>query len=160
VSGEIAGHLLSIHREKRVEKREKKDPAAKPAPPTDTRFQPFVNAAFESYKAKHGREPLWQGKDFSALGRLLKSQSVERLPLKQLVCLWGDFLKSTELFTVKQGDSLAYFCSNLDKFVDGPILAVPQKGGCDGIQKPTTGDNIRVTLDAFRQLESIAGKAN
>ena len=32
-----------------------------------------------------------------------------------------------EPFTAKQGDGLAYFCTNLDKFADGPILAA-QKG--------------------------------
>jgi len=123
----------------------------KPAP-GDVRHKPFVDLAYESYGAKHGREPIWQGKDFSALKRLLKSQSAERLPLDRLIALWKNFLDSSELFTVKQGDSLAYFCSNIDKFADGPLLAIAPKGGSDG-RKPTVGDNIRTTLEAFRATE-------
>jgi len=52
------------------------------------RHKPFVDFSFESYRAKHGRDPIWQGKDFSALKRLLKSQSAERLPLDCLIALW------------------------------------------------------------------------
>jgi hypothetical protein len=122
----------------------------KPAP-GDSRFQPFFTIAFESFSVKHGRKPLWQGKDRIGLKNLLKNQNAENLSLLRLKTLWRNFLESTEPFTVKQGDSLAYFCSNVDKFSDGPILAAPQKGGASG--KPTTSDNIRVTLAAYRVTE-------
>ena len=69
--------------------------------------------AHESYTAKHGSKPLWQGKDFKALQTSLRSHSPESLPLERLKILWEHFAASTEPFTAKQGDSLAYFCANL-----------------------------------------------
>jgi hypothetical protein len=121
----------------------------KPAP-GDSRFQSLFAFAFESFAVKHGRKPLWQGKDRNGLKNLLKNQSAESLPLERLKTNWRNFLDSTEAFTAKQGDSLAYFCSNVDKFSDGPVLAAPGKG-TNG--KPTVSDNIRTTLDAFRATE-------
>lgn len=104
------------------DKRKSQNPAAKNPPPADLRFQPFVDYAHESYTAKHGAKPLWQGKDYKALQALLQGHSPEPLPLERLKALWEYFAASTEPFTAKQGDSLAYFCTNLDKFVAGPIL--------------------------------------
>ena len=68
--------------------------------PGDVRHQPFVDFAYESYKAKHTREPLWQGKDYSALKRLLKSQSAERLSLDRMKALWENYCLSTEPFSI------------------------------------------------------------
>ncbi len=93
------------------------------AAPGDPRFQPFFKFAHESFAVKHGRKPLWVGKDRNGLKNLLKSQSAEALSLERLQTIWRNFLDSTEAFTAKQGDSLAYFCSNIDKFSDGPITA-------------------------------------
>lgn len=106
--------------------------------PGDSRFQTFFTFAFESFAVKHGRKPLWQGKDRNGLKNLLKNQNPEDLPLEGLKTNWRNFLASTEAFTVRQGGSLAYFCSNVDKFSDGPILAALGKGGTNG--KPTATD--------------------
>jgi hypothetical protein len=106
--------------------------------PGDSRFQPFLAFAFESFAAKHGRKPLWQGKDLNGLKNLLKNHSAESVSLERLQANWQNFLDSTEPFTVKQGDSLCYFCSNVDKFSDGPILAALGRGGTNG--KPTATD--------------------
>jgi hypothetical protein len=111
---------------------QRKKPAAKPAPPADTRFQPFFQFAYESFTRKHDRKPIWQGKDRNGLKNLLKCQSAEALPLVRLQTLWQNYLNSTEFFTVKQGDSLAYFCSNIDKFSAGPLLAAPPRGIANG----------------------------
>jgi hypothetical protein len=124
VSGSCPNPVVTLSGYREVEnKRSKKNPAAKPAPGADPRFQPFFAFAFESFSMKHNRKPLWQGKDLNGLKNLLKSQGTESLPLERLQSNWRNFLGSTEAFTVKQGDSLSYFCSNLDKFSDGPILA-------------------------------------
>lgn len=117
------------------------------AAPGDVRHQPFIDFAFESYKGKHGRDPLWQGKDFSALKRLLKSQSTEKLPLDRLIQLWNNFTASTEVFTMKKADSLAHFCSNIDQFSDGPILAAPGKGVKNG--KPDVNEAVATTMHGF-----------
>jgi hypothetical protein len=117
--------------------KDKKNPAAKPAPPADPRRQPFLNFASNTYKDKHSTEPLWQGKDHSALKRLLNGQPAERLPLDRLNQLWTNYTASTEPFIVRQGDSLAYFCTNVDKFLDGPLLAAARRGTN---AKPTATD--------------------
>jgi hypothetical protein len=133
-----------------IESREKrKTPSPKKAP--DSRFQPFVDSAFESFQAKHARKPLWQGKDYKALRRLLASHPPESLSLSLLETLWRNYLNSSELFIVKQADSLAYFCANPDKFSNGPILAEAKKEGANG--KSSVSDNIHTTLTAFRLTE-------
>jgi hypothetical protein len=96
--------------------------------PGDLRFQPFFSYVFESYRVKHQRPPIWTGKDKRGLKNLLRNQSPEALPLSRLTALWDNYSASSEVFTVKQHDSLAYFCSNVDKFSDGPILIAPGKG--------------------------------
>lgn len=142
------GGTLSGYREKREEKEETRRP--KPAT-ADPRFQTFFNFAFQSFTAKHGRKPLWGGKDRNLLRNLLLSQNAASLPLQRLGSNWRNFLSSTEPFTAKQGDSLAYFCAHIDQFSDGPVLATPQKGGSHG--KPSISDNIRTTLETFRATE-------
>ena len=117
--------------------------AAKPAAPADPRFQPFIAQAHESYTAKHGAKPLWQGKDYKALQTLLRNHSPESLPRKRLRALWEHFAASTEPFTAKQGDSLAYFCTNLDKFVAGPILAGKESTNGKGNSTSITEQNMR-----------------
>jgi len=129
-SGQIAVPLLSTDREKRAESRERK-PAAKTTRPADPRFQPFYSYAYESFRAKHRDIPLWREKDRGALNTLLRSLSPEALPQERLQALWENYLASTEAFIEKQGDGLAYFCGNLDKFANGPILAAI-KGGSNG----------------------------
>ena len=123
------------------------------AAPGDPRFRPFFNLAFESFAARHGREPLWQGKDRNCLKNLLKSQSAGALPLERLQTLWRNFLDSTEPFTVRQGSSLAYFCSNIDKFSDGPLTA---GSGKVTYGKPTATD---LALQNARAL-GLDGKVN
>ncbi|MGC1905420.1 MAG: hypothetical protein WA715_16485 [Candidatus Acidiferrum sp.] len=117
-----------------------KNPAAKPAPPADPRHQPFIDLAYEAFEAKHGRKPLWLGKDFSSLKALLRSQSADSLPLERLTSLWRHFTESTEVFTVKQGDSLAYFCTNIDKFSDGPLVA--ERGNGSNGKTKLSGDDL------------------
>jgi hypothetical protein len=124
------GEVRSQKSDSEVRERQKQPRAAKPAPPADPRHQPFFTYAYESYKAKHGRVPVWTGKDRNALKNLLRGQSAESLPLELLTTLWQNFCGSTELFTVRQHDSLSYFCSNLDKFSDGPMLQ--SKGKANG----------------------------
>jgi hypothetical protein len=134
-------------KEERVRNREGMKPAPKPAAPTDARFQPFFAYAFESYRAKHQRAPIWTGKDRTGLKNLLQSQTAAALPLERLRVLWENFSASTEPFQLKQGDSLAYFCSNIDKFSDGPILAVLQKGKSNG--RPDTNEAVAATMRGF-----------
>jgi len=141
----------AAQKKKRIKKETEEKPAAKPAPPADPRFQPFFQFAYESFARKHSRKPIWQGKDRNGLKNLLRNQSAEVLPAERLQTLWRNFLSSTEAFTAKQGDSLAYFCSNLDKFSDGPIMAAPQKGA--NHEKRSVGDKMRATLAAYRTAE-------
>jgi hypothetical protein len=94
--------------------------AAKSVAPADPRYQPFVDSAFESFSRKHGQPPTWGDRDFANLKSLLgKNKS---LTLAELRRRWTHYLSSTEPFTVKQGGSLAYFCTHFDSFMAGPIL--------------------------------------
>jgi hypothetical protein len=125
----IADEFVSGDREVREERREKKAKAAKTAPPADTRFQPFFDFAYKSFQAKHGGEaPTWNGKDHQQLKNLLQGKPIEALPLEELKRRWENYVRSTESFTVKQGLSLAYFCTHFDAFISGPIA---EKGKLD-----------------------------
>jgi hypothetical protein len=130
-----------------------KTSAPKPASP-DPRFRPFFDFAYESYRAKHDRAPLWRGKDRCQLQALLREQNPEALPIDRLKLLWQHFISSTDAFIQKQGDSLAYFCSNLDKFSDGPLFDLPRKENTDG--KATLSDRLRVTIETQRAAERAA----
>jgi hypothetical protein len=123
--------------EERQTKRKK--PAAKTTPPADPRFQPFVDFAFKSFEGKHGAKPCWRGKDFEQLRLLLKSNS--SLEAEELERRWKNYLGSTEPFTSKQGDSLAYFASRCDSFADGPILKAA--GGANGNGRLSAEERIR-----------------
>jgi hypothetical protein len=112
--------------EVRSKKKEgKKNRAAKPAALADPRFQPFVDFAFQTFEVKHGQKPAWAGKDFKNLKTLLGKNKT--LTLEELQRRWTHYLGSTELFTVKQGGSLAYFCTHFDSFMAGPILKAGPK---------------------------------
>lgn len=126
-------HELSTYREKRIERREKTNPAAKPAPSADPRFQPFVDLAYATFESKHQRKPSWGRKHFKSLKNLLGCN--RQASAQDLERAWTNYLASTEPFTARQGDSLAYFCSNFDIFADGPILAAPRKGVINADQR-------------------------
>lgn len=117
--------ILETGNKKQETKPKAKPRAAKPAAPSDPRYQPFVDFAYRSFEAKHGQKPTWSVKDFNGLKALLK----QNLTLAELERRWNYFSASTEPFTAKQGDSLAYFCAKFDSFIDGPILAEPLTGG-------------------------------
>ena len=137
-------HSAAQRRSKNKERREDNKPPRQKTAPGDLRFQPFSQFAYESFTVKHGRKPLWLGKDRNGLKNLLKSQNAEALPFERLQTLWRNYLDSTEAFTVKQGDSLAYFCSNIDKFSDGPILAVQGRGTFNG--KLGSNEAVAITM--------------
>lgn len=126
----------ALSRSKKKEVREKKETAAKPAPPADTRYGPFLEFAKGSFEAKHKRPPTWDcfGKDGSALAAFLRRAPYVTLEVWQNHVL--NFFDSTEAFTVKQGGGLAYFISRFDTFSSGPIL----EGGTNGNRKPTGSD--------------------
>jgi hypothetical protein len=127
--GEQMGEQMGEHvsPQKRSESGEgRKKHAAKPAPPADPRFQPFLDFAFGAFEAKHSQKPTWTGKDYKTLSRLLAGN--KGLGADELERRFRNYLGSTEPFTQKQGDSLAYFCAHVDSFLAGPILSSHVKG--------------------------------
>jgi hypothetical protein len=130
------------------EKRKRQKPAA--TPPADFRRTPFIDVAYKSYERKHGRKPLWQGKDWTGLAAFLKGHSTESLPLERLMVLWENYSASTDPFIAKQGDSLAYFCSNINQFQNGPILAI--EGRRHG--KLDTNEAVAITMRAWAEKHS------
>jgi len=57
-------------------------------------------------------------KDWKQLKNLLAATDA---PLEELQERWRHYLASTETFTVNKHGSLAYFCSNFDGFINGPL---------------------------------------
>jgi hypothetical protein len=140
----------ALSRSKKKEVREKENPAAKPAPPADPRFQAFLGFAFKAFEQKHGQKPTWAGRDFKALYIMLTSN--KELEPAELEKRFRNYLGSTEPFTQKHGDALWYFCAHADSFLAGPIMAV-QRRGTNG--KPSTSDNIETTLATLRSAEQV-----
>lgn len=134
---ELVQHIGPQKRSKNREDRSK--PAAKPTPPADPRYQPFVDYAYRAFQAKHeGQSPVWGKRDFQSLKELLgRSKSLTEAEMQRR---WSNYLASTEAFTMKQGCSLAYFCSKFDSFMVGPLL---QKG-----ERLDARDALRKTLAA------------
>jgi uncharacterized protein YdaU (DUF1376 family) len=114
----------------------KKNPATEPAPPADSRFQSFLDFAYKTFEQKHGQRPTWAGRDFKALSALLASN--KGLEPTELERRFRNYLGSTEPFTQKQGDSLAYFSAHTDSFLAGPICA--QGKGTNGNAKSSAND--------------------
>jgi len=135
-------HVTTQKKLETIEKKIKKNPAAKPTPPADSRRQPFIEFATKSFESRFGQKPSWQGKDWKQLKNLLAATSA---PQEEIQARWQHFLASTEAFTAKQGGSLAYFCTNFDAFINGPLVA-PAKGTGHG--KPTGDDLTRANLKA------------
>jgi hypothetical protein len=131
--------------QRRSEKREKGKPRREKRAPADLRFQPFVEFAFRSFELKHGQKPSWNDRDFKNLTALLRRN--ETLTAAELERRWQHYTSSTEAFTLKQGDSLAYFCSKFDSFIDGPILRPNTKGTYDAKRSD------RALLASFEQAE-------
>jgi hypothetical protein len=125
----------------------KKNPAAKTTPPPDPRFQPFAHFAYKTFEVKHGVKPCWLGKDFEQLRVLLKSNS--SLKADELERRWRNYLDSTEPFTSKQGDSLAYFACHCDSFARGPIH------GTIGESNATANRNNRAVPAQFGKYANL-----
>jgi hypothetical protein len=106
-----------------VESRQKprSKPAAKTTPPLDFRFQAFREFTYRSFEAKHlGQKPNWNGRDYKNLTALLKKNP--SLTLEELKRRWENYSASTTNFIVEQKDSLCFFVSRVDSFIDGPLL--------------------------------------
>jgi hypothetical protein len=132
-SADVRAQDAPIQEVRRKKEQERKLPTAKPAPPADPRFGPFLEFAKGSFEAKHKRPPTWDcfGKDGSALAAFLRRASHVTLEIWQAHI--QNFFDSTEAFTVKQGGSLAYFISRFDTFASDPIL----EGGTNENRKST-----------------------
>jgi hypothetical protein len=147
--------------QRRIENREKrKNQADKPA---DPRFGPFLEFAKTSFEIKHKYPPTWDcfGKDGAALAAFLRRAPRVTMEIWQIHVL--NFFDSTEVFTVKQGGSLSYFVGRFDAFSSGPILEKQPIGGSNGTAKngkPSVSDNIRATLNGYRQLQASQAKTN
>jgi len=154
--GEVHGEVHASQRriENREKRKEKKNPAAKPAPPADPRQKSVFDSCYEAYRLKFGMAPAWAGREARTLQGFLREH--HSIPTEEIVCRFGHLLGSTDRYHAEKHGSLLHLLSNFDTFADGPILAVPLKGGSHA--KPAIGDAMRTTLDGFQQLE--AGKPN
>jgi hypothetical protein len=110
-----------------------------PSASGDVRHRVFVQFAREDFQTRHsGQKPTWNGKDFRQLREFLeRNPDVDLAELKRR---WAHFVSSLQPFIRNQGESLGFFCSNFDRFIDGPLFAAPVSGGTNGKTKPTHGD--------------------
>ena len=99
-------------------RKENKNPAA--TPPVDPRFDLLHDFAYESFRAKHGVAPHWNGRDRKLLQEFLRNN--REVTTDEFKRRWANFLTSTQKFFQEQGDSLGFFCSRFDSFIDGPLL--------------------------------------
>jgi len=134
---------------KRSEVKENLKPAPKPPAPADPRFQPFLDFAFGAFEQKHGQKPTWSGKDFRALSTMLASN--KGLGADELQRRFRNYISSTETFTQKQGDSLAYFSAHTDSFLAGPMLAVQGKGASNGNAKSSANNAAASFVQHFTE---------
>ncbi len=75
--------------------------------------------AWETFKsANDGNAPTWDRSDWTQFSALIKRVSVEEFKRR-----WHRFLASDEPFVVGQGMRLRWFCTNFDRFKDGPVMA-------------------------------------
>jgi hypothetical protein len=139
----------AAQKRKRIEKENEKKKEAKPVPPADPRFQPFLDFAFQAFKQKNGQKPTWTGKDFKALSAMLASN--KSLDGGEIARRFRNYLESTEQFTRKQGDSLAYFCIHTDSFLSGPILERNKSNGNDSGKAST----VETVLAGYQQLRQM-----
>jgi hypothetical protein len=79
--------------------------------------------AYQSFKRQFGQTPSWNGKDYGQLKNLLKKTDIT---LDEFERRWDNFVSCRDEFIKKQRLSLAYFCSNFDRFIGERI---PVQGG-------------------------------
>jgi hypothetical protein len=88
--------------------------------------------AKSSFTEKFSQSPAWDTKHFVCLSKLLSSKS--DMTLEEFKSRWNLYLSTDDVFHKKQGGSLAYFCSQFDKFI-------PQ-GQLNGRTKQLSDDDI------------------
>jgi hypothetical protein len=134
-------------------KNQKHNPEEKtlPASPAgDSRHRSFVEFAKETFKTKHNCSPSWTTRDYGRLAALLKSDP--NLLLEEMKRRWEFFLASPQQFIRDQGDSLGFFCSRFDSFINGPLFAA-SAGGKNGSTKLSIDEQAQRT----RRLCAAAG---
>jgi hypothetical protein len=101
---DVQQHGQQIAPQMRIENKEtrnRKNPAAKTAPPTDPRFRDMHDSSYEAYRSKHGQPPVWGGKDQKALQQFLKVQP--RVTLVEFQGRYRNFLDSTDRYFRQTG---------------------------------------------------------
>jgi len=117
--------------------------AVTPPAPADARHPECREYAYKAFERKHGQPPAWNGRHYAALKEVL---SIRRsLTSLEFFRRFENFLASTEPFTAKQGDSLAYFCQHFDSFLEGPIISAPARKGGKLSGRELTEANLRAT---------------
>ena len=124
-------------RKKKEEERTK--PAAKPAPPSDSRHQGFFDCAYQVFKMRYGQPPTWAGREGKQLQAFLKS--TVRITQEEWEQRYRNFLKSTSPFYSEKCGSLLFFISNFDHFIDGPVLERKSNHG-----KPNANEAVAITM--------------
>jgi hypothetical protein len=156
--GELSGQHRVEHgaSQKKIEKGEsenketiRKNLAANAPPPGGAQYRPVLACLWKDFEQKKGQPPSWSAKDFASLSNFLKNH--KHSP-EEIILRFKNYVASTEEFVVRQGCSLSFFFSRFDSFISGPILERRINSNAES-RKPTLGDNMRASLEAFRAAE-------
>jgi Helix-turn-helix domain len=96
------------------------------APPADPRLQPFLDYAVKIFTSKYGQPPAWSGKHSRNLQDFLSRSD---MTLSEMCRRYENFILSTDPFVARQNGSVAFFCSDPDRYIKGPQVLTPWKGG-------------------------------
>jgi hypothetical protein len=139
-SPELVQHVGPQRRKENREKtKEKRNHAAKPAPPVDCRQKSVFDSCYEAYRLRFSTAPTWAGREAKALQRFLRDHL--GISAEEIVRRFGHLLSSSDRYHAEKHGSPLHLLSNFDTFADGPILAAPQKGGANGKQ---TGSDLAI----------------
>src|SRR5262249_39918723 len=130
-------------REKREERRT--NSAAKTTPPADPRHKAAFDLCYELYRCRFGMTPTWGGHETKTLRVFLREHA--GISAEEIARRYTHLLASNDRWHMEKHGSLRHLLSNFDRFTEGPIFAVPQKGESNA--KPAidpnqrTDDNLR-----------------
>ena len=148
--GEVPKKNLGTNTESTTESTQKNEQAKEQlAPPAkkDPRHNQCFKVAYDSYLNKHRAIPHWSGRDGKQLKSLLRSDHA--LTIDEFTRRWNEYLKTKDTFHSRQGGSLAYFCTNFDKFI-AEIGILHDEQPAESIRQRYTRENA----DAERRGET------
>lgn len=86
-------------------------------------YLPLVSLAEGLFRERFGQGPTWLAADWKQLQALVKARPDLLMPemAEEFGRRFRNFMGSTDPFIAQQGGSLKFFCTNFDRFLEGPV---------------------------------------